>query len=209
MEEKHIVVAVAGGSGSGKSSVVAEVIRRLGREVCLIDQDSYFFSMGDGSGNFDVPEAIDHRLLLEHIANLRKGRVIAKPRYSFATHERTVQSDLVNPAPIIIVEGLFAFWDEQVRANCDLKLFIDAASDLRFIRRLQRDLRERERTLESIVSQYIETVRPMHDKYSGIMRQYADRVFMNDGDLQSPVTAIIDEIGRLRRERSASHVAGH
>jgi uridine kinase len=209
MQEKHIVFAVAGGSGSGKSSVVTEVIRTLGTEVCLIDQDSYFFSMGDGGGNFDVPEAIDHTLLSEHIASLKSGRAIEKPRYSFATHQRSGESDLVNPAPIIIVEGLFAFWDEQVRANCDLKLFIDAASDLRFIRRLQRDLRERERTLESIVRQYLETVRPMHDKYSAVMRQHADLVLVNDGDLQLPVTAIIDEIGRLRRERSASHVAGH
>lgn len=208
MQEKPTVFAVAGGSGSGKSSVVTEVIRRLGTQVCLIDQDSYFFSMGNGDGNFDVPEAIDHRLLSEHITGLRSGRTIAKPRYSFATHQRTNESDLVNPAPIIIIEGLFAFWDEQVRANCDLKIFIDAAPDLRFIRRLQRDLRERERTLESIVKQYLETVRPMHDKYSGIMRQHADLVLMNDGDLESPVMAIIDQIRRLRCENSASHAAG-
>src|SRR5437763_11086094 len=104
MQEKEIVFAVAGGSGSGKSSVVTEITRKLGTEVCLIDQDSYFFTMGNGKGNFDVPEAIDHGLLSEHIASLRAGRPIAKPRYSFATHQRTKETDLVNPAPIIIVE---------------------------------------------------------------------------------------------------------
>lgn len=209
MHEKYMVLAVAGGSGSGKTSVVAETIRRLGTEVCLIDQDSYFFSMGNGSGNFDVPEAIDHKLLAEHIANLRSGRTIAKPRYSFADHQRAAGSDLIKPAPIIIVEGIFAFWDEQVRANCDLNCFIDAAPDLRFIRRLQRDLRERERSIESIVEQYLETVRPMHDKYAGTMRKHADAVLMNDGDLASPAAELLAEIGKLRGERAAAPAAGH
>ena len=164
MEEKRIVFAVAGGSGSGKSSVVQQAIRRIGAAV-VTDQDSYFFSMGDGTGNFDVPQAIDHVLLSEHIRTLKSGRAIAKPRYSFATHQRSAETDLLKPAPIIIIEGLFAYWDEKVRADCELKIFIDAASDLRFIRRLQRDLRERERTIDSVVNQYIETVRPMHEKY--------------------------------------------
>src|SRR3954468_3167227 len=176
MEEKHIVFAVAGGSGSGKSSVVDEVMRSIGTEVCLIDQDSYFFSKGDGSGNFDVPEAIDHELLSEHITMLKSGRAIAKPRYSFATHQRSNETDLLKPAPIIIIEGLFSYWEEKVRADCELKIFIDAASDLRFIRRLQRDLRERERTIDSVVNQYIETVRPMHEKYSEVMREQADLI---------------------------------
>jgi len=209
MQHKHMVLAVAGGSGSGKSSVVTEVIRRLGTEVCLIDQDSYFLSMGDGKGNFDVPESIDHRLLSEHIATLKSGRAIVKPRYSFATHQRSVESDLVKSERVIILEGLFAYWDEQVRANCDVKIFIDAAPDVRFIRRLQRDLRERGRTLESIVTQYLETVRPMHEKYSGIMRQHADSVLMNDSDLQLPVTVMINEISRLSRGKLHSAGAGH
>ena len=176
-------------------------------EICLVDQDSYFFSMGNGSGNFDVPEAIDHKLLSEHIATLKSGRAIAKPRYSFATHQRSPETEPLNPAPVIILEGIFAYWDEKVRAACDLKIFIDAASDLRFIRRLKRDLRERERTAESVVSQYLESVRPMHHKYSGMMREHADLIVMNDGDLEIPVKQVIGEVRRLRREVPSA--AGH
>jgi len=207
MKAHHIVVAVAGGSGSGKSSVVGEARRRIGEEVCLIDQDSYFFSMGDGSGNFDVPHAIDHALLSEHITGLKSGRAIAKPRYSFATHQRSAETDLLQPAPIIILEGLFSYWDEKVRADCDLKILIDAPPDLRFIRRLQRDLRERQRTIDSVINQYLETVRPMHEKYSGVMREQADLILMNDGDLALPVAAMIAEVQRRRGKPSASVAA--
>src|SRR4051794_39483064 len=126
MQAQHIVVAVAGGSGSGKTAVVNQAISKLKTEICLVDQDSYFFSMGDGNGNFDVPHAIDHALLSKHIASLKAGRGIAKPRYSFATHQRSAETDLLMPAPIIIVEGLFSYWDEKVKADCDLKILIDA-----------------------------------------------------------------------------------
>src|SRR5690242_10943056 len=132
MKGQHILVAVAGGSGSGKSSVVNGALRRIGTDVCLIDQDSYFHSMGDGSGNFDVPHAIDHALLSEHITKLKSGQAIAKPRYSFFTHQRSADTDLLQPSPIIILEGLFSYWDAKVRAACDLKIWIDAPPDLRF-----------------------------------------------------------------------------
>lgn len=200
MQAQPIVVAVAGGSGSGKTSVTNAAINRLQADVCLVDQDSYFFSLGNGSGNFDVPEAIDHKLLSEHISTLKSGGAIAKPRYSFATHQRTAETESLGPAPVIILEGIFAFWDETVRAACDLKIFIDAASDLRFIRRLKRDLLERERTVESVVSQYLESVRPMHNKYSELMREHADLVILNDGDLETVVKQVVGEVQRLRRE---------
>jgi uridine kinase len=208
MQAQRIVVAVAGGSGSGKTAVVNQAIRRLKGKICLVDQDSYFFSMGDGSGNFDVPHAIDHALLSEHIATLKSGRGIAKPKYSFATHQRTAETDFLDSAPIIVLEGLFAYWDQKVRAACDLKILIDAPPDLRFIRRLQRDLRERERTIESTISQYLETVRPMHEKYSGVMREHADVIVMNDGDFELPVAAIVEEVQR-RRGAGSESVAGH
>jgi len=207
MKARHILVAVAGGSGSGKSSVVSEAMRTIGTEVCLIDQDSYFHSMGDGSGNFDVPHAIDHALLSEHITKLKSGQSIAKPRSSFSSHQRSAETDLLQPAPIIVLEGLFSYWDEKVRAACDLKILIDAPPDLRFIRRLQRDLRERQRTMDSVIAQYLQTVRPMHEKYSGVMREQADLILMNDGELAAPVASMIAAVHRLGGNQSASVAA--
>lgn len=205
MGKQRLVIAVAGGSGSGKSSVVRGAIARLGVEACLLDQDSYFLSNGDGAGNFDVPQAIDHQLLSGHMAELKGGGAIRKPRYSFATHQRSSESDILNPARIIVLEGIFAYWDERVRAECDLKIFLDAASDLRFIRRLQRDVRERGRTVDSIIAQYVETVRPMHEKYSTVMQGHADLVITNDALLENSVTKLLHAVhGLLERQRSAA-----
>jgi uridine kinase len=205
---KHTVIAVAGGSGSGKTSIVRELMRKLGEEACLIDQDSYFETMGDGDGNFDVPHAIDHQLLSDHIFRLRSGSLVSKPRYSFATHQRMAATDPISPAPLIILEGLFAYWDDRVRSNCDLKVYIEAAADLRFIRRLKRDVRERERTIDSIVSQYIETVRPMHEKYSQQMCGHADLIIVNDGQMEQPVAMLLDAIHQTVARRKSS-VAAH
>jgi uridine kinase len=208
MREQRLMIAVAGGSGSGKTAVVREAVRRLKEDVCLLDQDSYFFSNGDGNGNFDIPHAIDHELLWKHIAQLKSGSSIGKPRYSFATHQRSAETDRLEPAPIIVLEGLFAYWDERVRSECDLKIFVDAAADLRFIRRLQRDLRERERDIDSIVSQYVETVRPMHKKYSEVLRGHADLILTNDGELEHAIAALLNAIHQMPR-RGKSSAANH
>ena len=197
MHEQILIVAVAGGSGSGKTSVVRETTARLEAKACVLDQDSYFLSNGDGTGNFDVPHAIDHDLLSAHIGQLKAGNAISKPRYSFATHQRVAGSDTLTPARVVVLEGIFAYWDKRVRAACDLRIFVDAASDLRFIRRLQRDLRERERSIDSIVSQYVETVRPMHEKYSRVMREHADLVITNDGVLEHSVSRVLDAINSM------------
>src|SRR5260221_5167651 len=123
---RSFVLAVAGGSGSGKSAVVRGMLDGLDRiSSSLLDQDSYYLTMGGGSGNFDAPEAIDHALLSEHVERLAVGEAVAKPQYDFATHHRTGATVTVTPAPLLVVEGLFAYWDERVRRHCDLCVYVD------------------------------------------------------------------------------------
>jgi uridine kinase len=198
---RSFVLAVAGGSGSGKSAVVRGLLASLqGVPASLLDQDSYYLTMGGGPGNFDAPEAIDHALLSTHVERLAAGEAVAKPQYDFATHQRTSATLTVTPARLLVVEGLFAYWDERVRRLCDLCVYIDADADLRFIRRLQRDVAERGRTLESVVSQYVETVRPMHERYSGQMRQAAHAVILNNSSLDESVRQLNQELrSRLSR----------
>ncbi len=150
--------------------------------VSLVDLDSYYLDRSYLSPeeraqvNYDEPSAIDHDLLFGHLEQLVRGRSVEKPRYLFATHTRSAEVDVIRPTPIIIVEGLFALWDPRICSLMGLKLYVDADPDLRFIRRLQRDLAERGRTVESVVAQYLQTVRPMHQSYVEPTRKNADLV---------------------------------
>ncbi len=191
MVRPPILIGIAGGTGSGKSTLAAHLLHNLAEGACLLEQDSYYrdrshLSVSErASLNYDEPDAIEHDLLLEHIKSLLSGKTIEKPIYCFKTHTRTRDVQVVPPAPVILLEGLFALWDPRARALMDLKIYVDAALDLRCLRRARRDVCERGRTIESFIEQYLDTVRRMHQKHIEPTKAYADLVLENNGDVQA------------------------
>jgi uridine kinase len=205
-----LTVGIAGGTGSGKTSLCHLTARALG-QVSVLDLDSYYL---DRSGlspqsrtqlNFDEPAAFDLPLLLEHLEELRNGRAVQKPQYSFEHHVR-VGSDRVEPAAICLVEGLFALWWEEVRSFLDLKIFLEASADARLARRLKRDVESRGRSPQSVLQQYEVTVRPMHERYVEPTRRFADVVVANERDLDDSLGALCAALQAVRPGPRAQHV---
>lgn len=178
-----LLVGIAGGSGAGKTALLSILSQRLGR-ACIIDLDSYYRDRSHLSTeerslvNYDEPSAFDRSLLLEHLRDLAGGKAIFKPRYSFETHSR-VGVVPVTARPVVLVEGLLTLWWEDLRAVLDLKVFVDAPPDVRLLRRLMRDTRERGRTSDSVLTQYLTTVRPMHERYVEPTKVHADCIVNN------------------------------
>ncbi len=183
---RPIVIGIAGGTGSGKSFMTQKIRSYFGRaNVSVLDLDSYYkhnsrlSALARNRVNFDHPDAIDHKLLFRHVQKLVEGLNIRKPIYNFSTHSRMREHSLVVPASIVVIEGILALWDDRLRALMDLKIFVDAEADLRFIRRLERDLQDRGRTVRSVVTQYLKTVRPMHIEHIQPTRFHADTIIDN------------------------------
>jgi uridine kinase len=175
------VIGVAGGSGSGKSTVTQQVLASFGSEmVSVVMQDDYYLDQSHltpeirRKTNYDHPDAFDWPLLRQQVHALRSGETIAMPEYDFTIDNRSTRTIPVKPAPVIVIEGLFALYDEDLRQMMSLKIFVDTASDVRFIRRLQRDIAERGRSVDSVVNQYLETVRPMYKQFIEPTRRNAD-----------------------------------
>jgi uridine kinase len=175
------VIGVAGGSGSGKSTVTRQVLASVGAgQAAVLMQDDYYLDQSGMSAqercktNYDHPDAFDWPLMMQHMQALREGRAIEMPVYDFTVHNRCSKTVKVEPAPIIVIEGLFALFDPQLRQMMSLKVFVDTASDVRFIRRLQRDMAERGRSAESVIEQYLHTVRPMHKQFIEPTKRNAD-----------------------------------
>lgn len=178
---RPLVIGVAGGSGSGKTTVSNAILDRVGRErIAFLPHDSYYRDLSHlpleerARVNFDHPDAFDNALFLEHIDALIRGETIAAPLYDFASYVRLPGVVPVSPRPVILLEGILLFVDAELRRRMDIKLFVDAESDLRILRRLQRDVRERGRTVESVIEQYLRTVRPMHLEFVEPSKRYAD-----------------------------------
>jgi len=181
--DRPVVVGIAGGTGSGKTTVAAEIAQRLGEEHLLhLQHDSYYRSLPASmplaeraKTNFDHPDALETSLLVQHLKLLLAGKAVRVPKYDFATHQR--QGDEVKePAQIILVEGILIYSDEELRQMLDIKIFVDTESDVRFIRRLQRDISERGRDVNSVVDQYQQTVRPMHIQFVEPSKRHADLI---------------------------------
>ncbi|MCU0521890.1 MAG: uridine kinase [Anaerolineae bacterium] len=188
MTMPRITIGVAGGTGSGKTTVANRILDRVGAEhIAYIPHDAYYRNMSHLSQeerariNFDHPDSLETSLLVEHVKQLRQGTAVEIPVYDFTTHSRTVQTLHVEPAPIILVEGILIFVEPELRAQLDVKLFVDTDADLRFIRRLGRDIDERGRTLESVIQQYLKTVRPMHLEFVEPSKRYADVIIPEGG----------------------------
>ena len=180
-KNKPFVIGVAGGSGSGKSTVTREVLASIGPDMAaVVMQDDYYLDQTHMTPedrrktNYDHPDAFDWPLMAQHVRALRNGEAIEMPVYDFAADNRSTKTITVNPAPVIVVEGLFALYDAKLRNMMSLKIYVDTASDVRFIRRLQRDITERGRSTESVINQYLETARPLHKQFIEPTKRNAD-----------------------------------
>lgn len=182
------VVGVAGGTGSGKTTVAEHIVSALPPEhVCIIQHDNYYRDRQDLDYdercqlNFDHPEALETELLIEHLARLKSGEPVDVPLYDFKTHRRSEETQRVEPREVIVVEGILVFVDERLRAQLDLKLFVDTPADIRVFRRIRRDLEQRGRTFASIREQYYSTVRPMHLQFVEPSKSHADLIIPEGG----------------------------
>ncbi len=191
------LVGIAGGSGSGKTTFAQKILRQVkDPSVVMLHQDHYYLPIPPahlrvhGEPNFDHPEAFDWNLLKDHLERLKAGESVAVPQYDFTQSRRTSQTALVGPSKVVLLEGIYTLWDADVRSLFDLKIFLNVESDVRFIRRLHRDVRERSRSLDSIIRQYYDSVRPMHYEYLEPTQQYADLVVGDETDVAARVIAV-------------------
>jgi uridine kinase len=185
-----VVIGIAGGSASGKTSVANKLVENQINKVssiALLRLDDYYKDLSNLSveerskTNFDHPDSIDFDLLKNHLQKLKNGKSINKPIYDFSIHNRQVKSELIKPVNVVILEGILALSEAVIRDLCDIKIFVDTADDIRFIRRLKRDTRDRGRTIESVISQYLDTVRPMHMQFVEPSKKYADIIIPEGG----------------------------
>lgn len=190
------LIGVAGGSGSGKTTFAKKVINLVEGTITVLHMDSYYLPSqpsknftNSGKPNFDHPEAFDWELLRHHLQQLKEGHDIESPVYDFTTSSRTQKTISTKSTSVILFEGIFALFDSEIRKMLDIKCFLHVDSDIRFTRRLNRDVQERGRSLESIINQYYETVRPMHQKFLEPQKQYADFIVGEETDVAASILA--------------------
>ncbi|WP_120187665.1 uridine kinase [Tenacibaculum lutimaris] len=181
------VIGIAGGTGSGKTTVVNQIINELpADEVCVISQDSYYKQTDSLTYeertkiNFDHPRAIDFELMVQHLTELKNGEIIEQPVYSFVAHNRTKDTIKTHPRKVIIIEGILIFNSEDLRNLCDIKVFVHADADERLIRRVRRDIKERGRDVNEVLNRYQTTLKPMHQQFIEPTKNYADIIIPND-----------------------------
>lgn len=182
-----LIIGIAGGTGSGKTTVVNQIVKHLpSDEVCVISQDSYYKATDNLSYdertkiNFDHPRAIDFDLIVEHLTELKAGKVIEQPVYSFVTHNRTKDTVKTHPRKVVIVEGILIFNSERLRNLFDIKIFVHADTDERLIRRVRRDITERGRDIDEVLNRYQNTLKPMHQQFIEPTKNFADLIIPND-----------------------------
>jgi len=199
-----LVIGICGGTGSGKTTITERIISVLSPEsVVVLQQDHYYKDLPHlplderSQQNFDHPDSVDTPLLVEHVTQLRAGRPIERPVYDFSRHRRGSDTVHMEPHPAMIVEGILIFESKALRELMDIKIFVDTDADLRFIRRLGRDIRERGRSVESVVQQYLATVRPMHMEFIEPSKRYADVIIPEGGYNEVGIDLVIQKIRSL------------
>lgn len=209
-EHRPVTIAVAGGTGSGKTTISNALLERVGHHnIAYIPHDAYYRELDHLSAeeraaiNFDHPDSLDTELMIEHIKALQSWQPVEIPIYDFKTHRRTESTQHVSAQPIILVEGILIFAEEQLRELFDVKIFVDTDADLRFIRRLQRDITERGRTADSVVAQYLSTVRPMHLKFVEPSKRYADVIIPEGGFNMVAIDMVADRIRSMMALRKS------
>ena len=205
---KPLIIGIAGGSGSGKSTVATKVADSLGNHsVAFIDMDAYYRNFTNlpleerRLLNWDHPDAFDYDLLTEHLSRLSGRETIDKPVYDFVTHLRSTDVVTVPPSDVIVIDGILLFVDERVRELCDVKVFVDADADIRLIRRIRRDMTKRGRPLNEIIDQYLSTVQPMHLQFVEPSKRYADIIVPRGGHNQIAIEMIVAKIRQRMDDR--------
>ncbi|MGM7702124.1 uridine kinase [Pseudalkalibacillus sp. Hm43] len=201
MGRKPVVIGVAGGSGSGKTTVAKEIFRQFAdQSILILEQDAYYKDQTEKSmeerlqTNYDHPLAFDNDLLIDHIDKLRNSKGIEKPVYDYTAHTRSDKIIPIEPKDVIILEGILILEDERLRDLMDIKLFVDTDADVRIIRRLLRDINERGRTIDSVIEQYTSVVRPMHNQFIEPTKRYADIIIPEGGQNRVAIDLMVTKI---------------
>ena len=202
----RLALGIAGGTGSGKTTVASNIVRRLALDsITVITMDSYYRDLADlpparrEEANFDHPDSVEQDLFVRHLTELKAGRPIEQPVYDFARHVRTGDTVTIEPRDVIIAEGILLFHVPEIREVLDIRIFVDTPADVRLLRRIIRDIRDRGRTLESVAEQYVRTVRPMHDEFVEPSKRYADVIIPEGGYNEIAIDMIASRI-RLMQE---------
>jgi uridine kinase len=205
---KPLIIGIAGGTGSGKSTVASKVAEALSdASVAFIEMDAYYRDFRGltreqlDAVNWDHPDAVDMELLVRHLAELSRGEAADTPVYEFATHSRANRTLRIEPADVVVIDGILLLSDAAVRELCDVKVFVDADADIRLVRRIRRDTLERGRTIESVLDQYVRTVQPMHLQFVEPSKRYADVIVPRGGSNTVAVEMIVAKIQRRLHER--------
>lgn len=206
--KKTIVIGIAGGTASGKTSISKQLKECYEdtSSVVIIRQDDYYKDQSHLTmeervkTNYDHPLAFDNDLFVEQLLQLIKGEVIQKPTYDFVEHTRSDVVERIEPSDVIVIEGLFILEDEKLRNLCDIRIYVDTDDDIRFIRRLKRDVKKRGRTLESVIDQYLATVKPMHDQFIEPSKRYADVIIPEGGHNTVAIDLLITKISSIIHE---------
>lgn len=201
---RSLVIGICGGTGSGKTTISSRIMESLPNEsVIMLAQDHYYKDLPHMSyeerskQNFDHPDSIDTALMAGHVRALREGQAIERPSYDFTQHRRREETVRIDPRPALIVEGILIFENQELRELMDIKIFVDTDADLRFIRRLKRDIEDRGRTVSSVIQQYLSTVRPMHNMFVETSKRYADVIIPEGGYNEVGIDLVIQKIRSL------------
>lgn len=195
-----MAIGIAGGTGSGKTTITRLLSERFGKDVSVIYYDNYYKAHDDltyderAKINYDCPDASDTELFLEDVAKLKRGEDVLCPVYDYTVHNRSNQTLLIKSAPVILLEGILLLSDERIRDLLDIKIFVDTDADVRILRRIMRDVKERKRSLESVVEQYLTTVKPMHEMYVEPSKRYANIIIPEGGHNMVAVNMLMERI---------------
>lgn len=195
-----MAIGIAGGTGSGKTTITRLLSERFGKDVSVIYYDNYYKAHDDltyderAKINYDCPDAFDTELFLEDVAKLKRGEDVLCPVYDYTVHNRSNQTLLIKSAPVILLEGILLLSDERIRNLLDIKIFVDTDADVRILRRIMRDVKERKRSLESVVEQYLTTVKPMHEMYVEPSKRYANIIIPEGGHNMVAVNMLMERI---------------
>jgi len=207
---RPLIIGVVGGSGSGKTTVARAIHEATGLEAAFVDQDAYYKDLSHitlderRQVNYDHPDALDNDLMVSQLRQLAAGFAIEKPTYDYAAHTRAAKTERIEPTPIVIVDGILLFTDARLRELFDIKLYVDVADDVRFIRRLQRDVEERGRQMDDIIRQYLTTVRPMHLEFVEPSKRYADVILPEGGHNRIAIEMVTARVKLELQERGVN-----
>lgn len=204
---ERIIIGIAGGTGSGKTTIAKKLYQSFSKDAVILSHDFYYKPHDNlpfeerCKVNYDHPDSLDTDLLVEHLDELKKGHAIMHPTYDFAHHSRNEQWEKTESARLIIVEGILIFTDKRICDLCDVKLFVDTDADVRFIRRLRRDVSKRGRTMDSVINQYLTTVKPMHEQFVEPSKAKADLIIPEGGHNAIAISMIVDAINKKLAKR--------